>query len=182
MGKVLIAVFLFVIGVLCWKFLLNFIEGDEVVFTEFLCPDDLTDNYANIHIDDDRLMISYNSSGHWRPHLRDWQSTLIHNEDIVVWQVDPCRGLVTGLEDLGSRTERCFNETTPELSELWVLERASERLSMWVWTNEGSLRRYNQFCGATDWDLLAAGYAASPPGCRPGSLGRGPGCPGSPRN
>ena len=147
MYRFVVTVSLVAIGFLCGTILFKFFESDEVVITEYLCPDAETDNYANIDIDDERLKVSYNPRGHWSPRQRYWVSSLIHNEEIVIWQVESCRGWVEGedgREDIMTILESCVNGG--RLSELWVLERTAGRLSMWIWANDGSLRRDSRLC------------------------------------
>lgn len=142
---------LVVAGALCGASLYATIEGADVLFTEYICTDAWTDNYAKLYIDDGGLSVSYNPNGHWSPWERYWESSFIHSEQIIVWQVESCVASVRGLEgpkEIREKTKICDIGVEPNFSEIWVFERVAGRLSIWVSTEEGALRRYSRFCDA----------------------------------
>lgn len=146
--KILYVSLIFAAGVFCGFSFPRLLDEDEYVITNFTCPDDVTDNYALIRFDDIGKKVSYNAHGHWSPYQKYWINSIVHSDHVVVWESQSCfkeNETHLNIASIGSMNS-CAGGNTRQASEMWFFERTAGHLSRFRWSEDGSIKRYDQYC------------------------------------
>lgn len=148
MWRTFFVALIFATGALCGVTLLTFAAKDEPLFVEFNCFNDLTDGYAKINFDDIGKQVSYNPNGHWNPTGRYWQNSIVHSDQVVVWEVRRCLGTFPSDAEISfvEFIEGCEGDEKRQASEIWVFDRTDGRLSRFAMAEIGSVKMYDQYC------------------------------------
>lgn len=125
-----------------------FSAKDAGIFVEFNCFDDVVTGYAKINFDDIGNQVSYNPNGHWNPNGRYWQNSIVHRDQVVVWESQRCLDWASRDAGISLREfiKICEDGKESQVSEIWIFDRIAGQLSRFSGADDGIVERDKQNC------------------------------------